>query len=151
MLQTAPTQTLPRWGGLLQGIGGGRVRKSKQMIKFARALRRNANEAEKRLWYHLRARQLDVKFRRQEPIGPYIADFMSYESKLIVELDGGQHSASEQDIWRDQFFAELGFKTIRFWNFEVFENLDGVILTIQSKIAEQIKPSPSGEGLGGGD
>ena len=150
MTQTAPTQTLPRWGGLLTQFKCGPMRKSKQMIEFARALRRNATEAEKRLWQHLRGKRLGAKFRRQEPVGPYIADFLSYEIRLVIELDGGQHADTPSDRKRDAYLAHLGFKTLRFWNTQVFQDMDAVLSQIHAEIAARSKPSPLGEGLGGG-
>jgi very-short-patch-repair endonuclease len=107
----------------------------------ARKLRRRATEAEKRLWFQLRHRQIEgFKFRRQQPIGKHIVDFVSFEKRLIVELDGGQHKArKDEDRDRDQFFQDQGFEVIRFWNTDVFENLEGVLEAIQERL---LSPSP---------
>lgn len=99
----------------------------------ARKLRKQLTEAEQRLWSRLRYRQLDgARFRRQAPIGPYIADFFCPAAKLIVELDGGQHAErQDRDDARTQWLAERGYKVVRFWNNEIFENIEGVLLKIQ--------------------
>jgi len=98
----------------------------------ARALRKNLTDAEKRLWRELRHVQLDgLKFRRQAPIGPFIGDFVCFERKLIVELDGGQHAERvAQDEARTTWLASQGFRVVRFWNCEVFEDLDAVLQVI---------------------
>src|SRR5436189_5372682 len=100
--------------------------------QFARYLRKNLTDAERRLWKELRYRQLDgQKFRRQAPIGRYIADFVNIERKLIVELDGGQHAEQgEEDRQRTEWFQSQGFRVLRFWNHMVFEDLDMVMETL---------------------
>ncbi|MBW1744650.1 MAG: endonuclease domain-containing protein [Deltaproteobacteria bacterium] len=115
----------------------------------ARELRLRATEAEKKLWFQLRHRQIEgFKFRRQQPIGKYIVDFVSFEKRLIVELDGGQHKAQrDEDRARDQFFQEQGFEVLRFWNTEVFENLGGVLEAIRGKLLSP-SPNPSHQGRG---
>lgn len=68
------------------------------------------------------------KFRRQQPIGKYIMDFVCFEKRIIIKVDGGQHSAeSEKDIKRDKWLQQQGFKVLRFWNNEVFNNINGVL------------------------
>jgi very-short-patch-repair endonuclease len=86
-------------------------------------------DAERKLWRALRLRQLgNAKFRRQAPIGPYIVDFVSFERRVIVEVDGGQHAAQAgKDARRTDFLNAEGFRVIRFWNNEVLENFDGVL------------------------
>jgi very-short-patch-repair endonuclease len=105
-------------------------------ISRARELRRNQTEVEKRLWAKLRAWQLGgAKFRRQQPIGPYIADFVCFERKLIVELDGGQHAATvAADERRTAWLESQGFRVMRFWNNDVIENIEGVLETIAREI-----------------
>jgi very-short-patch-repair endonuclease len=100
-----------------------------RLVPKARQLRRRATEAEKVLWKHLRARQLEgVKFRRQEPIGQYIVDFVALEKKVVIEVDGGQHAVEkEKDRKRDQWFKHEGFEILRIWNNDIFDNLDGVL------------------------
>lgn len=100
----------------------------KTKTTIARKLRNNLTEAEKKLWYYLRAyRKQGIKFRRQQPIGPYFPDFVNLASKLIVELDGGQHFGSESDKIRDEWFKKEGYTVLRFWDNEVFENIEGVL------------------------
>jgi very-short-patch-repair endonuclease len=107
--------------------------KKKSLIVFARELRKNSTIAERKLWYRLRSRNfMELKFRRQEPIGNYIVDFVCYEKKLIVELDGGQHNEfSEKDIPRTKALEKEGYKVLRFWNNEVINNIDGVLTIIK--------------------
>ncbi len=98
---------------------------------FARAMRSDATKAENVLWQALRGRQLEgLKFKRQVPLGGYILDFVCFEVKLIIEVDGGQHSGSIRDIERDRYFESQGFRTLRFWNDEVDQDVDGVCATI---------------------
>jgi very-short-patch-repair endonuclease len=93
----------------------------------ARQLRRNSTEAEKRLWTSLRQSLPGFKWRRQMPVGPYIADFACFAEKLVVELDGGQHAASETDAARTAFLESQGYRVLRFWNNDVLANTDGVL------------------------
>ena len=119
------------------------------LTNAARELRGRATEAEKTLWFQLRGRRIEgFKFRRQQPIGKYIVDFVSFERKLIVELDGGQHKAQQdKDGARDQFFREQGFEVLRFWNTEIFENLEGVLQVISNNLLSP-SPDPSHQGRG---
>ena len=103
----------------------------------ARKLRNNLTEAEKHLWYTLRLENLGVKFRRQVVIGQYIVDFVCFETKLIVEVDGGQHADSQRDKVRDQWLAEQGFEVLRFWNNDVLGNRDGVLQRILDFLKRQ--------------
>ncbi|MBA3666748.1 MAG: DUF559 domain-containing protein [Sphingomonas sp.] len=106
-------------------------------IDRARTLRRDSTDAEKKIWSALREARL-AKFRRQMPVGPYFADFACFAERLIVEIDGGQHSP-EGDAARTRFLEAQGYRVLRFWNHEVMENVGGVIETI----AQQLSPSPS--------
>jgi len=82
---------------------------------FAKQLRSNMTDAERRLWHSLRGHRLDGgKFRRQQTIGPYIVDFVNHEAKLIVEADGSQHLGSESDAERDAWLTSEGFLIVRF-------------------------------------
>ena len=102
-----------------------------RQTKRAQNLRNNATDAERRLWLHLRARQLEgFKFSRQMPVGPFICDFMCRERRLIVELDGGQHADNASDARRTEFLEAEGYRVIRFWNNDVLENVDGVLQVI---------------------
>jgi very-short-patch-repair endonuclease len=87
-------------------------------------------DAEQELWRALRSRGVGSKFRRQVPLGPFIVDFVSFDAKLIVEVDGGQHADSQRDARRDRYFADHGYRVLRFWNNEVLKNLEGVLIRI---------------------
>jgi very-short-patch-repair endonuclease len=101
----------------------------------ARRLRRDSTDAELRLWYRLRARStLGFKFLRQEPVGPYVVDFVCREQRLIVEVDGGQHADSKSDLVRDRWLAEHRCRVLRFWNNDVMANTDGVLETIATAL-----------------
>jgi very-short-patch-repair endonuclease len=90
-----------------------------------------------RLWKYLRRRQLNgFYFRKQCPIGPYIADFACLESRLIIELDGGQHADSSSDAVRDAWFTANGYRTLRFWNNDVLANTEGVIIVITAALGQ---------------
>lgn len=107
-------------------------------LKRVRRLRRDMTDAEIKLWSRIWASQLGVKFRKQVWLGPHIADFLSVEAKLVVEVDGGQHDLQqEDDKARAEAMAALGYRTIRFWNHDVLQNIDGVLMTIQAAL-----PSP---------
>ena len=106
-------------------------------IAFARRLRRGATDAERRLWYRLRSRQIDgVKFVRQEPIGPYIVDFVCREQQLIVEVDGGQHATDKRDAVRDVWLTNHGYRVLRFWNNDVLANTEGVLEAIAAALSD---------------
>jgi len=106
------------------------------MKQLARTLRKQQTDAEKLLWSQLRNRQLEgCKFRQQQPIGPYIADFLSLEPKLIIELDGGQHTEQQdEDSKRTRYLQVLGYRVLRFWNHEVLNDLDAVLEAIRIAI-----------------
>jgi len=106
------------------------------LLNRARELTKNPPEAERKLWAHLRLRQIGgYKFRRQHPLGPYIVDFVCIEKKLIVEVDGGQHDEKRShDAIRDRWLEEKGFKVIRFWNNEVLRHIDIVEEVIESEL-----------------
>ncbi len=105
-------------------------------LSRAREMRNNPTEAERKLWYQLRANQLaGIKFRRQATIGNYIADFVTYDHMLIIEVDGDQHSEQrEYDEKRTRWLESQGFRVIRFWNHEVFESLDGVLRSLAREL-----------------
>jgi very-short-patch-repair endonuclease len=100
------------------------------LTPYARSLRKNQTEAERRLWRELRQRAIGVRFRRQAPIGPYIVDFVSFERKLVIELDGGQHLENPKDEIRDAWLTQSGLRVLRFWNNEVLANTEGVMTVI---------------------
>lgn len=97
----------------------------------ARVLRREPTLAESRLWRAIRNRGLEgFKFVRQEPIGPYVADFVCREHRLVIEVDGGQHATDMKDRIREQYLTDRGYRVLRFWNNDVLANLPGVLETI---------------------
>jgi very-short-patch-repair endonuclease len=103
----------------------------------ARGLRRQSTKAELKLWNRIRSRSIDgCKFVRQEPIGPYIVDFVCRERRLIIEVDGGQHATDERDAVRDQWLAGHRYRVLRFWNNDVLGNIDGVLETIAAALDE---------------
>src|SRR3954451_14768888 len=108
----------------------------------SRRLRINQTDAEKKLWWRLRNRQIGgSKFVRQEPIGPYICDFVCREQRLVVEVDGGQHADSAADRERDQWLIAHNYRVMRFWNNDVLKNVEGVLETIAAAIIG-LSPSP---------
>ena len=108
----------------------------------AKSLRKTSTDAENLLWYRLRNRQLlNLKFRRQRPIGPYFADFACLEIGLVIELDGGQHAEQiATDEARAEEMKRLGFSTLRFWDNEVLKETDAVVEKIR-QVAETLTPA----------
>ena len=101
----------------------------------ARSLRQQSTQAELRLWQRLRGRRLrGYKFIRQEPIGPYVVDFVCREHRLAIEVDGGQHADSERDTMRDQWLRDRGYRVLRFWNNDVLANIEGVWDAISAEL-----------------
>ena len=116
------------------------VLKTRFAAKSAKTLRQNSSDAERKLWSVLRDRQLlGFKFVRQQPVGPYIADFACREADLIVELDGGQHAESVKDVQRTAVLAEHGYDVMRLWNHDVLTNIEGAVQVI----AEHLSKAPS--------
>lgn len=109
--------------------GGGATLDSRRQLERARDLRREMTPEEQKLWAWLRKRHVgQSRFRRQVCLGPYIVDFVSFQHRLIVELDGGQHTLQrEYDEIRTRWLNEQGYRVLRFWNFEVNEDLDCVL------------------------
>ena len=109
----------------------------------ARRLRREATDAERRLWYHLRNRRLGgFKFKQQETIGLYVADFACVEIRLIVEADGGQHSEA-RDAARTEYLESLGWRVLRFWNNDILQRNDAVLEVILAACVERQEGKPS--------
>ena len=110
----------------------------KRLTQRARVLRQQSTEAEKLLWCYLRGKQLEgAKFRRQQPIGEYIVDFVSFSHKLVVEVDGSQHAQPREqlrDRQRDAWLQEQGFTVLRFWNNDVLQNVAGVVEAIRDSL-----------------
>ncbi len=125
----------------------------RQKLQFARQLRREMTDAEHRLWYHLRNRALmGCKFRRQHPIGPYIADFVCLEARLVVELDGAQHAEMPGDLPRTAFLEADGYCVLRFWNNEAMKQTEAALAVIHDALAARLALTPTplpqaGEGL----
>jgi very-short-patch-repair endonuclease/succinate dehydrogenase flavin-adding protein (antitoxin of CptAB toxin-antitoxin module) len=110
--------------------------------QFAKSLRISMTDAEKHMWFLLRDRRLKgYKFRRQVPLGTYVVDFVCLPARLIVELDGGQHAEAVNEVARDAWLRSQAFTVLRFWNNDVLENTEGVLLTI-FKHCETYPPHP---------
>ncbi|WP_418321332.1 endonuclease domain-containing protein [Piscinibacter sakaiensis] len=113
----------------------------------ARALRSHSTDAERILWFHLRDRRLGgFKFRRQHPVGPFFADFVCIEGRLVVELDGGQHfesGAAEADRQRTSLINQLGFAVVRFTDREALKQTQAVLAAILARLGECAHPHPS--------
>ena len=100
-------------------------------------LRKELTPAERKLWSHIRNDQLGVSFRRQHAIGKFIVDFICLEKNLIIELDGSHHLEQEEyDNKRTKYLEEQGYQVIRFWNNEVTNNIEGVMLSVMDEIKE---------------
>src|SRR5687768_4768289 len=118
---------------------------SRRLLGFAREMRHEQTDAERRMWMLLRDRKLSgFKFRRQHPIANYIVDFFCIRAKLVVELDGGQHSdptALEYDSRRTAALNELGIRVLRFWDHDMLRDCDSVLETIYNALVPE-GPSP---------
>jgi very-short-patch-repair endonuclease len=110
------------------------VQNARNLRERRRELRKNSNTAERVFWNEVRGGKLGTKFKRQNSIGGYIADFYCQKAKLIIELDGGIHDseeAIEYDKIRDKYFEGLGYTILRYKNEDVLENMDNILNTIQ--------------------
>ena len=112
----------------------------------ARVLRKNMTDAERALWRSLRLRQMQgYKFRRQQPIGPCIVDFVCFEMKLVIELDGGQHAIEAYyDASRTKWLRHQGFTVLRFWNHDVLKEGYSVKQVIWDQLTPHLNPPPQG-------
>jgi very-short-patch-repair endonuclease len=123
-----------------------------KLTPFSKSLRKRATDTEQLLWRHLRAKRFGgLNFRRQQPIGTYIVDFVCFEQKIIVELDGGQHGLPEEmnhDNKRDEWFEAQGYRVLRFLDNEVLKNTRGVLEVIWKHCLNHppLNPLPSREG-----
>ncbi len=132
-----------------EGRGEGSHRKYDIKTKtFARNLRKNQTDVEIKLWSVLRNNNFkDFKFRRQFQIdNKYIADFVCLEKRLIIELDGGQHSESNHDKIRTKYINKQNFKILRFWNNEINKNMDGCLAAIMNELLKNPHPDPLPQG-----
>ncbi|MBW2039187.1 MAG: endonuclease domain-containing protein [Deltaproteobacteria bacterium] len=125
------------------------------IIRITKALRKRSTDAENLLWRHLRAKRLGgLKFRRQQPIGNYIVDFVCFEKRIVIEVDGGGHALEkDKDNERDNWLIGEGFKVLRFWNNEVLQKIDGVLEVIRESSLNHpplTPPIKGGENEGGG-
>jgi len=111
---------------------------------LARRLRKSSTFAERKLWKYLRSRGLSgFKFVRQEPIGPYVVDFVCREKRLVIEVDGGQHATDKRDVIRDRWLVDHRYRVLRFWNNEVLGNIEGVWETIFAAASAAAPPHPN--------
>jgi very-short-patch-repair endonuclease len=126
--------------------------KDARITKLAKNLRKRPTDVEDLLWLHLKAKNMaGLKFRRQQPIEGFIVDFVCFENKLVIELDGGQHleaKAVKKDKERDEWRKSRGYRILRIHNNEVFENLEGVLEFIWDNCKS---PSPLSPPVKGGE
>ena len=119
--------------------GGFPMRENRRQTALARKLRQGQTDAEKALWGRLKNNQLEgVKFRRQQPLGSYIVDFVSFERKIIIEVDGGQHNEREvekRDEERTTWLKGRGYQVLRLWNNDVLTNMEGVLEKIEEALS----------------
>ncbi|MHB9074107.1 MAG: endonuclease domain-containing protein [Desulfobaccales bacterium] len=113
--------------------------------QFARTLRKQMPDAERRLWRHLRNRELGGwKFRGQYPVGPFIVDFICLEKNIVIEVDGGQHDENKElDLQRSAYLNRMGYQVLRFWNNEVLQETEAVLSAIFAIIAANKQNSSS--------
>lgn len=123
----------------------------RRTLAFARQLRQQGTDAERRLWYRLRAKRFQaVKWRRQHPLPPYIVDFYCHATRLVVELDGGRHT-TRSDAARTACLESQGFRVLRFWNDQVLVETEAVLDVIyraSQDLPSPLTPLPVGEGDG---
>ena len=114
------------------------LRYNKKLKEFSRILRKNMTDAERKLWYRIRMKQIKgFQFYRQRPIGDYIVDFYCPKAKLVIELDGGQHylkTGEEKDIMRDNYLNRMGLKVLRFSDADVLRDIDSVLKKILDEV-----------------
>lgn len=159
--QRTPPFITPPLGGSRRAsapVGGLRRQYTRQTLQKARALRQAQTDAEGLLWHYLRGKRLGgYKFRRQQPIGPYIVDFACLSRKLLIEVDGGYHvQRKDYDERRDRFLRNEGYRVLRFWNNEVFEDCFGVLEKVYAALEGPPPPPgaatpPRGGSDGGGE
>lgn|SRR5579864_330761 len=113
----------------------------------AHQLRRNTTEVEKKLWRHLRRLDLDGShFRRQVPIGPYIADFACMAARLLIEIDGAQHAEDRKKVHdgaRTRWLEKEGYRVLRFWNNDITKNIDDVMEAVYAALHGSLSAEPA--------
>jgi very-short-patch-repair endonuclease len=131
-LRTAPS---PARGKVGMGV--------RKAVQRARELRINPTDTERKLWHHIRDKQLEnYRFRRQRPIGKYIVDFICLEANLVIELDGGQHAEQQQyDDARTKYLTAQGLHVLRYWNNDVMQNIEGVLQDIRAALMLRVSLS----------
>ena len=112
---------------------------SSKLTRYAKTMRKNLTVAEKKLWNRLRFKQMKgLKFRRQQPINGIIVDFVNFDKRIVIEVDGGQHAiGKDKDKERDEQLREKGFTVLRFWNNDVIKDTDAVLERIRQKCFEK--------------
>jgi very-short-patch-repair endonuclease len=124
--------------------GEGKLKRENHLKNLAKSLRKKATDAEKVLWYHLSSRNIEgAKFRRSQQIGNYIVDFVCFEKKLIIEVDGGQHNEPQnkaKDEERTRVLKKKHYTVLRYWDNDVLQNTDGVLENIRQALVEGSHP-----------
>ncbi len=107
-----------------------------KLVEYARDLRKKQTDAERKLWNYLRGRRFfNLKFKRQEPVGKYIADFICYEKSIIIELDGGQHAEKAgNDKIRDNYLRGCGYIVLRFWDNDALKYTESILEVVRQEI-----------------
>jgi very-short-patch-repair endonuclease len=120
------------------------IEQHRRKTNQARVLRNSATPAERVLWVQLSARKVSgVRFNRQVCIGPFICDFAARTPKLVIEVDGGQHAINaEEDAARTRFIETQGYRVLRFWNNDVLERTEGVVIEIELALGALALPQP---------
>jgi very-short-patch-repair endonuclease len=120
--------------------------KRRKRIILARRLRREVTEPERKLWRNLKQLPIGTShFRRQAPIGPYFADFACHQIRLVIEIDGESHTAigaAGRDESRSVYFQSKGYRVLRFWNYDVMQNIEGVMTIIHETVAANAVQEP---------
>jgi len=136
------------------GWGNQNITQSNLLKEHSRSLRKNMTIAEKKLWTHLRSKRFNnIRFRRQATLGNYIIDFISFDPKIIIEVDGSQHNDKIiYDLSRTEYLSSFGYKVLRYWNNEVLNNIETVLNDIwsncfDSPIRRVAPPSPAGKAI----
>jgi very-short-patch-repair endonuclease len=137
--EKSPLSPLLQRGELTRGdLESKMLKYNKKLKEFSRVLRKKMTDAERKLWYRIRMKQIKgLQFYRQKPIGNYIVDFYCPKAKLVIELDGGQHylkTGEEKDKIKDNYLSGLGLKVLRFSDVDVLRDIDSVLEKIWNEI-----------------